>query len=104
MLASLAGATAILAAVSPEVRAMGWYYLPVILLSSALALAVALIINNIRRRYPVYWFRPHPSAASIIPSSPYIEKGTAASTRVNSVEVLPVKEKGTDDKEGDIKV
>ena len=76
---------------------MGWYYLPVILLSSALAMAVALIINNIRRRYPLYWIRPHPSVAPLR-SSPY---STAASTRVNSFEALPVKEKRTDDKEDD---
>lgn len=29
-----------------------------ILLSSVLALAVALIINNIQRRYPMYWITP----------------------------------------------
>jgi CBS-domain-containing membrane protein len=91
-----AGATAILAAVSSDVRAMGWYYLPVILLSSALAMTVALIINNIRRRYPLFWFHPHPSVAPIR-HSPY---STAASTRVNSVEALSVKEKDADDKEG----
>ena len=32
------------------------YYLPVILLSSSLMLAVALIINNIERRHPKFWF------------------------------------------------
>lgn len=55
-----AGATALLAAVNDEVIAIGWYYLPVILLSSALVLVSALLINNIQRRYPVYWFEPHP--------------------------------------------
>ncbi|KAJ8072284.1 hypothetical protein AAF712_007740 [Marasmius tenuissimus] len=50
-----AGATALLAATSKEIRDLGWYYLPVILLSSTLALAVALLINNIQRRYPAYW-------------------------------------------------
>ncbi|KAF8056532.1 HPP family-domain-containing protein [Lyophyllum atratum] len=53
-----AGATALLAAVNTEVREMGWYYLPVILLTSTLALAVALLLNNIQRRYPVVWFKP----------------------------------------------
>lgn len=53
-----AGATALLAAVNKDVRDLGWYYLPVLLLSSALALGVALLINNIQRRYPVFWFRP----------------------------------------------
>ena len=62
-----AGATALLAAVNDEVFEIGWYYLPVILLSSALILAVALLINNIQRRYPVYWFEP---AAPPAPPAP----------------------------------
>lgn len=71
-----AGATALLAAVNEPVYELGWYvflidvlrhelmimklryYLPVILLSSTLILAVALLINNIQRRYPVFWFKP----------------------------------------------
>jgi CBS-domain-containing membrane protein len=53
-----AGATALLAAVSPEVYPMGWYYLPVVLLSSTLVLVSALVINNIQRRYPVFWWEP----------------------------------------------
>jgi CBS-domain-containing membrane protein len=53
-----AGATALLAAVSPEIYSMGWYYLPVVLLSSTLVLISALLIDNIQRRYPVYWFEP----------------------------------------------
>jgi len=54
-----AGATALLAAVNSDIRAIGWYYLPVVLLSSALALAVALLTNNIQRRYPVFWIKPN---------------------------------------------
>jgi CBS-domain-containing membrane protein len=53
-----AGATALLAAVSPEVYPMGWYYLPVVLMSSTLVLVSALVINNIQRRYPVFWWEP----------------------------------------------
>ena len=34
------------------------YYLPIILLSSSLILAVALIVNNVQRRYPKFWFVP----------------------------------------------
>jgi len=53
-----AGATAFLAAISPEIYVMSWYYLPVVLLSSMLVLVTALMINNIQRRYPVFWFAP----------------------------------------------
>ncbi|KAF9449243.1 hypothetical protein P691DRAFT_633373, partial [Macrolepiota fuliginosa MF-IS2] len=53
-----AGATALLPAINKDIRDIGWYYLPVVLLSSALALGVALLNNNIQRRYPVFWFTP----------------------------------------------
>ncbi|PPQ86799.1 hypothetical protein CVT26_004143 [Gymnopilus dilepis] len=68
-----AGATALLAAVNDQIRDIGWYYLPVILLSSTLACAVALVINNIQRRYPVFWFappRPQPAVPVPPPSAP----------------------------------
>ncbi|KAF5380072.1 hypothetical protein D9615_006263 [Tricholomella constricta] len=53
-----AGATALLAAVNTEIREMSWYYLPVVLLTSTLSLVVALLLNNIQRRYPVFWVQP----------------------------------------------
>jgi len=54
---------------------MGWYYLPVILLTSTLALVVALIINNIHRRFPVFWIKhtPPPLTKSTTPTSSPIE-------------------------------
>ena len=55
-----AGATAILVATNDEVLALSWYYIPVILLSSVLVLIVALLIDNIQRRYPVYWIEHAP--------------------------------------------
>lgn len=57
-----AGATALLVATNDEVWALSWYYLPVILLSSTLVLVVALLVDNVQRRYPVFWIEltPHP--------------------------------------------
>ena len=46
-----AGATALLAAVNPDIYGLSWYYLPVVLLSSVLILFTALMFNNIQRRY-----------------------------------------------------
>lgn len=46
---------------------MGWYYLPVVLLSSTLALGVALVLNNIQRRYPVFWWEPAVPATLALP-------------------------------------
>ncbi|KAF9000902.1 HPP family-domain-containing protein [Cyathus striatus] len=62
-----AGATALLAAINSDIRDMGWYYLPVVLLTSTLALVVALLVNNIQRRYPVFWFQPAVPAAVVKP-------------------------------------
>ncbi|RPA79281.1 HPP-domain-containing protein, partial [Ascobolus immersus RN42] len=53
-----AGATALIAAVDVTCRRLGWWYLTAVLLSAVVMLAVALIIDNIRRRYPVYWWTP----------------------------------------------
>jgi len=53
-----AGASALLAAISPDITELGWYYLPIILLSSSLILAVGLLVNNVQRRYPQFWFAP----------------------------------------------
>jgi len=55
-----AGGTALLAATSIEIRAMGWYYIPVVILSSVLMMAVGLLTNNIQRRYPMFWFTSLP--------------------------------------------
>lgn len=53
-----AGATALVAAVDKDVRALSWYLLPVILLSSTVVLVTALLFNNIQRRFPVFWLQP----------------------------------------------
>ncbi|KAL1642103.1 hypothetical protein SLS58_005693 [Diplodia intermedia] len=50
------GATAILAATDPAVGALGWVFVPLVLLGSVLMVGVALVTNNLQRRYPVYWW------------------------------------------------
>jgi hypothetical protein len=52
------GATAMIAATQADITALGWYYIPVVMLSATLALGVGLITNNIQRRYPVFWLTP----------------------------------------------
>jgi hypothetical protein len=52
------GATALLAAIDPTILAMGWMFIPLILLGSVLMLVVALVINNIQRQFPVFWWTP----------------------------------------------
>ncbi|KAB8343227.1 hypothetical protein FH972_022817 [Carpinus fangiana] len=61
-----AGATALLAAVDSHVSGLGWLYLPIVIISSLLTIAVACLLNNIHRQYPLYWWSP----TKQIPSSP----------------------------------
>ncbi|ROT35118.1 hypothetical protein SODALDRAFT_329291 [Sodiomyces alkalinus F11] len=58
-----AGATALLAVVDDSIVDLGWFLLPVLLLGCALMLGTALVVNNIQRRFPVYWWTPEDLAA-----------------------------------------
>jgi hypothetical protein len=51
-----AGATALLAATTPEITELGWFLVPLILLGSVLLVAVGCITNNIQRQFPRYWW------------------------------------------------
>ena len=51
-----AGATALLAATDTTITGLGWWLLPLILLGSMLMLTSALVINNIMRQFPMYWW------------------------------------------------
>ncbi|KAI1389471.1 HPP family-domain-containing protein [Hypoxylon trugodes] len=53
-----AGATALLAVVDEGVAHLGWFLLPIVLLGCVLMQCVALLLNNIQRRFPVYWWTP----------------------------------------------
>ncbi|KAK2612762.1 hypothetical protein QQS21_001213 [Conoideocrella luteorostrata] len=53
-----AGATALLAVVDNTLVKIGWFLIPVVLLGCALMLSVALLVNNIERRFPIYWWTP----------------------------------------------
>lgn len=52
------GATAVLAVVTPQIAAVGWWFVGLILLGSVLMLGVALVLNNIMREYPQFWWTP----------------------------------------------
>ncbi|RDH35120.1 HPP family-domain-containing protein [Aspergillus welwitschiae] len=51
-----AGATALLAVT--QSYDVGWYLILIMLLGCVLMQAVALVINNIQRRFPIYWWTP----------------------------------------------
>lgn len=52
------GASAVLAAVLPEVTEMGWYFVALVMLGTVLMLLVSLVTNNIQRQFPTYWWTP----------------------------------------------
>lgn len=52
------GATALMAVADPQISAMGWSYVPLILLAVVLMLLWALVLNNIQRQYPLFWWTP----------------------------------------------
>jgi len=75
-----AGATALIASSQAEVRAIGWYYIPVIMLSTILMLAVALLVNNIQRQYPSFWLFPPSHGQPAVD----VEKNTSTLQRITT--------------------
>ena len=55
-----AGATALVAATEAQVRELGWFLLPIVVLSVVLMTATGCIIGNVQRRWPLYWWRECP--------------------------------------------
>jgi CBS-domain-containing membrane protein len=52
------GASAVLAATDPVITAMGWYFVGLVIWGATLMVLVGLLINNIQRQFPVYWWTP----------------------------------------------
>lgn len=52
------GASAVLAATDPVVRSLGWYFVGLVVWGATLMVLVALVINNIQRQFPSYWWTP----------------------------------------------
>lgn len=55
-----AGATALLAVTNAQTVGLGWFLFPVMILGITLMQSAALVINNIQRRYPMYWWTSQP--------------------------------------------
>ncbi|KAI0198254.1 HPP-domain-containing protein [Astrocystis sublimbata] len=64
-----AGATALLPILEPAINKLSWYLLPVVLLSSTVMVAVALLTNNVQRRYPTFWWSPNKPQPKTLPIS-----------------------------------
>ncbi|KAF2234287.1 HPP family protein [Viridothelium virens] len=82
-----AGATALLPAVDDQVWDLSWYFLPIVLLSSTVALVVGLVVNNVQRQYPVFWFAPAgPGPVPLEPVSLSQEMDAPALTKTHSAD------------------
>ncbi|KAK7520951.1 HPP family protein [Phyllosticta citriasiana] len=74
------GATAILAATDTTVRNLGWMYIGIVLLGSVLMLGVALVVNNVQRQFPLYWWTPRNVGPQ---KAPDVEKMGSESAQVS---------------------
>lgn len=50
------GATALLAVADSDVAGIGWALVPLVVLNSVIMLGVALLVNNVQREFPAYWW------------------------------------------------
>lgn len=51
-----AGATALIAVIDDNAVRVGWKLIPLVLLGCSIMLSVALVLNNILSRFPLYWW------------------------------------------------
>ena len=82
-----AGATALLPATDDQIWQLSWYFLPVVLLSSTMLMCCALLLNNLHRRYPVFWIAPNPPKPAPTPAP--VSVPADASEASSSHEKLP---------------
>ncbi|KAI8967746.1 HPP family-domain-containing protein, partial [Mycotypha africana] len=52
------GATALIPVVTTNILDLKWFYIGVVAVSAVLQVALACLINNVERRYPLYWWAP----------------------------------------------
>ncbi|CAO3687103.1 unnamed protein product [Umbelopsis ramanniana] len=76
------GATALIAASQNEI---GWLYIGIVALSAAITITIGLLINNIERRWPVFWWTPK----KILITNKDETMGQAVPSGVSSHELTP---------------
>lgn len=101
-----AGATALLAVVDDQLRQLGWFFVPVVMLNCGLMFAVALLVNNVQRTFPSYWWtlddlrrHRHPEKGGSTTATPKDEESnTGSSAEKNDIAA------GTDTDAGGVEV
>jgi len=59
------GATAVLACTEAQIVHLGWWFVALVLLASVLMVTVALLLNNVVRQYPMYWWTPEATGGKL---------------------------------------
>jgi len=86
------GATAVLAATNAEIIAMGWMFIPFVMWASLVMLGIALLVNNIQRQYPLYWWTAKDLTKN--KNSNDLEKAAKKSTSVDRISDAGREEEG----------
>jgi hypothetical protein len=83
-----AGATALLAVVDRTASGLGWSLIYLVLLSCAIMLGTALLVNNIQSRFPSYWWTPEQLRREVpdkIQEKPDIERQSGTTSEEDPV-------------------
>lgn len=64
-----AGATALIATTTASIIELRWFYIGIVFLSAVLQVAVGCLINNLDRKYPVYWWKPDTLPIKVDPAN-----------------------------------
>lgn len=90
-----AGATALIAVVTPEGRGLGWWLVLLVFIGSAFIGLVGLLMNNLLtcRRWPVFWWTEHPLKA---PPKPGDEESGSDIIGQQEMEIKPHNDDGKD--------
>lgn len=84
-----AGATALLAVVDHAAVGIGWFLVPAMLLGCTVMLATALLVNNIQRRFPSYWWTPErlrSNSPNILEGKSDLERGVGSTSEDEGVD------------------
>ncbi|KAI8628719.1 HPP family protein [Xylariaceae sp. FL1651] len=88
-----AGATALIAVVDDRAVSIGWRLIPLTLLGCTVMLFVALLLNNLFGRFPLYWWTASDLAASPVGPSSGSSSGDEEKARNNPAELVIIQGK-----------
>ncbi|KAI8336468.1 HPP family-domain-containing protein [Blakeslea trispora] len=63
------GATALIVVVTQSIFEIRWFYVGIVALSAVLQVVIACLVNNIERKYPLYWWTPEKLPLKVDPTT-----------------------------------